>query len=121
MGASIKIIVLSIDKLHHPGLGSNLSPDRNQLHEFEARVKKVNQNCTAVVSMYMCQYEVHNILIQLLEPQTTYGMRLTQFDDKQCHQLDALVLRPTHLPPTPRSNPPELLSMYHFNMEKWVS
>ena len=47
--------------------------------------------------MHLHQYEAYIMLVQRLEPQTTYGMRLTQFDDKQCHQLDVCVLR-TYLP-----------------------
>ena len=41
MGARTKIKFLSADK-PNPGLGFNLCPeDGNQLHEFEARIKKV--------------------------------------------------------------------------------
>ena len=68
MGARTNINFLSVDK-PNPGLGFNLYPDAdadgNQLHEFEARVKKVNQNCKAAVSIHLGAY---TMLVWRLEP-----------------------------------------------------
>ena len=105
MGAISNIQFLSADK-PNPGLGFNLYPNGNLLHKFKVRVKKVNKNCKAVVSMYIYHYGDHIMLIQ-----TTYGMRLTKFDDNQCHQVDARVLCP-YLP---------LLVVHHSNPQAIIN
>ena len=74
------------------GLGFNIAPDGNQKHEFNSRIEKIRHMCKAAVSMHLSQREAHTMLNRRLVPQTTYGMRLSQFNEKQCHQLDVVTL-----------------------------
>ena len=47
--------------------------------------------------MRLQQWEAENMLKRRLIPQTTYGVRLSQFTPKQCNELDKIVNR-TFLP-----------------------
>ena len=79
------------------GLGFKQALDGNQTHEFDFRVTKVNNMSKDAVSMRLSQSEANTMLNRRLTPQTTYIMRLLQFNEKQCHQLDKIVLQ-TFLP-----------------------
>ena len=95
-GARTKIQFLPASQPNQ-GLGFNLAPDGKQSHELRARTNKINHMCSAAVSMHLSQAEANNMLRRRLVPQTTYGMRLSSFTQKECHQLDVLVLH-TFLP-----------------------
>ena len=79
------------------GLGFSQCPDGNMNHEYESRRKKIQHMCQAAVSMHLTQREAYTMLTRRLDPQTTYGMRLSQFTTAQCHKLDVMVMR-TFLP-----------------------
>ena len=79
------------------GLGFNIAPDGNQRHEFKKRLGKIKHMCMAAVSIFLSQREAYKMLQCRLIPQTAYGMRLSQFTQRQCHQLDVRVLQ-TFLP-----------------------
>ena len=96
VGAETEIKLLRAD-MPNVGLGFSQCPDGNMKHEFAAREQKIQHMCKAAVSMYLSQREAHTMLKCRLEPQTTYGMRLSQFTSKQCHKLDVKVMR-TFLP-----------------------
>ena len=95
-GAPSLIKMQSPDK-PNDGLGFRHAPDGNQQHEFEFRKGKIVKMCKAAASMRLSQWEAETMLKPRLVPQTTYGMRLSQFTTKQCTDLDKIVNR-TFLP-----------------------
>ena len=54
---------------------------------------KIKHMCKAALSMHLRQCEAFILLICCLVSQTTYVMPVSQFTEKQCHVLDALVMR----------------------------
>ncbi|KAL7536722.1 hypothetical protein ACHAWF_007008 [Thalassiosira exigua] len=75
------------------GLGFCQASDGNQDHEFSNREGKIQAMCKTASGMMLNQSEAWIMLTRRLIPQTTYGMRLPQFNQKQCHKLDVQVMR----------------------------
>ena len=90
-GAGTCIKQLPPDK-PNKGLGFHQALDGNMKYEFEERMNKVRHMCKAVSSLQPNQLDANTMLNGRLTPQTAYGMRLTSFTEKQCHQMDKLIL-----------------------------
>jgi ribonuclease HI len=95
-GAGTKIKFIPANE-PNPGLGFHICPDGNQDHEFSARKEKTSHICKAAQSIFLDQLTTKTLLYSRLVPQAAYVMRLSQFTEKQCHQLDVMVNR-TFLP-----------------------
>ena len=95
-GAGTKIKFIRADE-PNPGLGFHTCPDGNQKHEFQTRKEKTLHICNASKSISLDQPTAHTMLTSRLVPQASYVMRLSQFSEKQCDELDILVNK-TFLP-----------------------
>jgi len=119
-GAQTQIKLASANELN-VGLGFSLAPDGNQQHEYARRREKIQHICKAAVAMHLRQHKAFILMKCRLISQTTYGVRLSQFNKKQCHSLDALVLG-VFIPllKVNRSTPRAHGCMGHCNMEAWI-
>ena len=79
--------------LPNKGLGFHIAMDGNLTHELKERKKKIIHTCKAAVGMQLKQKTAFKMHDGRLHAQTAYGMRLSYFNVKQCHQLDVIVTR----------------------------
>jgi hypothetical protein len=73
------------------GLGYYMAVNANQAIEFAERQVKVQDICQGAQSAFLSYEEALRLLNQRLLAQTKYGLHLSQFSRKQCHDLSVMI------------------------------
>jgi hypothetical protein len=89
-GASSYILNLQANEANK-GLGYYMAIDANQATEFTERMGKVAQICQGAKSSSLSYEEALRLLNSRLLAQTKYGLHLSQFSRKQCHDLSVII------------------------------
>ena len=90
-GVTTTIKFLTI-KEPNKGLGFNIAPNGNQKHKFRQQLAKIRHMRMTAASIFLSQREAYTMLQRRTITQTAYGMRLSQFPQRQCHRLDVQLL-----------------------------